>query len=122
MLRKKVRTLLLLLATVGISACASKTGVPGQGPPAREVCEGRRVLVVTNNTDVEMEIVESQLGSGGRTVIAIVGTGVREIPIRNDPEYSYSARQAGGRVTVAATSRSRVRDRAVTLSRECREG
>ena len=94
-----------------------------QDTPPREPCAGRMVLVIGNYSGVDMEIVESRRGSGGRTVIAIVGSGgVQEVTIRNDYEYDYSARPAGGRTTVAATSRYRVRDRAVTLTRECREG
>lgn len=118
-----VQTPLLLLTFVGVSACASRRVTSEQSTPSREPCAGRMVLVIGNNSGVEMEIVESRRGSGGRTVIAIVSSGgVREIPIRNDYEYDYSARAIGGRTTVAATSRYRVRDRAVTLTRVCEEG
>lgn len=79
-------------------------------------------MVVRNNTGGEVEIVESRRGSGARTVIAYVRAGVQEIPIRNDYEYAYSARAVGGSTTIATTNRSRVRDRAVELVRECREG
>ena len=122
MIETSLQRSLLLLAVLCASACASQSKVAEERTPIGQPCPERRVLVVGNNYGVEVEIVESRRGSGARTVIAYAGPGVQEIPIRNDHEYSYSARPVGGRTALAATSRPRVRDHAVTLARECREG
>ncbi len=113
---------LLLVAVLGASTCASQPKATEERTLGGQPCPERRVLVVRNNIGVDVEIVESRRGSGARTVIAYVGPGVQEVPIRNDYEYAYSARQVEGKTTLAATSRTRVRDHAVTLFRECQEG
>ena len=122
MLRKTGQLGLLFGAVLFASSCASQSKRLEEAPTTVEPCEGRLVLAVRNNTDVEMEIVESQRGSGGRVVIAVVGPGYSEVPIRKEPGFSYSARPVGGGATAAATSRPRVRDRAVTLNRVCKAG
>ena len=106
---------LLVAAPVLVFACAP---YPPNTPV--DVCGVRTVLVVRNQSGGDIEIVESRRGSGGRTVIAIVGPGTSEVRIHSEPEYVYSARHVGGRTIITATSRSRVRDHAVTMSRECR--
>jgi hypothetical protein len=54
-------------------------------------------------------------------VVAYAPPGVQEISIKNDYQYTYSARPVEGGITISSTSRSRVRDRGVSLTRECRE-
>ncbi len=118
--RNSFQNSLLIVVVLGSSACASQPKVAEEPAPVGQPCPERRVLVVRNNSGGEVEIVESRRGSGARTVVAYVRTGVQEISIRNDYEYAYSARAVGGRTTIATTNRTRVSDRAVELVRECR--
>lgn len=113
--------LILLLVFYGASACSSRPAPSSEGPRTGPPCPARRVLVVRNNLLVEVEIVESRTGSGSRMVIAYAPPGVQEFAIKNDYQYTYSARPVEGGTTITSTSRSRARDRAVSLSRECRE-
>lgn len=119
--RTLFQTAALLAAAVLFAACATAS------PSARQarsgvVCEeGRPVLVVRNDSGLTLQIVESRIGSGGRQVVAEVGSGRTEVNIRNDWSYGYSAEPSGGgQVLAGTTSRARVPDRAVSMERECR--
>ena len=110
----------LVAAIVFSSACASAGVQPGQAEQDDDCQNSNAVLVVRNETGGEVQIVESRIGSGGQTVVTTLGPGRHEVRIRNEPGYSYSAQRVGGGATLAATSRPRAGDRAVTLERECR--
>jgi len=113
--------LVLLLAGPLLTACASNKPLPESRGATYEPCDGVTVLVVVNRTDVEVEIVESRVGSGARTVIGTVSPGSREFVIRGEPGYTYSSRRLNRGPTISATSRSRVSEQnAVELRRECR--
>ncbi len=106
---------LVLAAAILAPACAKPSSNP---TPAARWCEGTPVLIVRNNSGGDVEIRESR--SGARVLIAIVGSGRREIGIRGENGYTYSSRRVGSSTVLSATSRPRVRD-TVTLERECRE-
>lgn len=110
----------LFAALVLSSACAS-AGMQAAEAEHDDYCENSNaMLIVRNQTSGEVQIVESRIGSGGMTVVTTLGPGRHEVRIRNEPGYSYSAQRVGGGATLAATSRPRAGDRAVTLERECR--
>jgi|GEM_PF-6699994 len=110
----------LLAAIVLSTACASSNVRGGQREWSAPCSTGDAVLIVRNDSGGEVEIVESRIGSGGRTAIAVVGSGRHELRIRNEPTYSYHAQRVGGGAVLAGTSRPRASDRDVVLERECR--
>jgi hypothetical protein len=117
-----LRTTPLLATLVLAAACASSRPQASAAALSGYVCDqGNPVLVVRNTSGREVEIVESRTGSGGRAVIAVVGSGRHEVRIRNETAYSYVAQEVGGGTVFSATSRPRVRERAVILEKECRE-
>lgn len=119
--RVLIQTTALLAAAVLTAACAASPAGTRQ-PRSGAVCEeGRPVLVVRNDSGLTLQVVESRIGSGGRQVVAEIGSGRTEVNIRNDWSYGYNAEPSGGGQTLAATtSRARVPERAVSMERECR--
>ncbi|HEX6911734.1 MAG TPA: hypothetical protein VF142_15130 [Longimicrobium sp.] len=118
--RIRVQAAPLLAALVLSSACASGGVQPGQAGHDDDCENSSAVLVVRNQSGGEVQIVETRIGSGGRTVVTTLGPGRHEVRIRNEPGYAYAAERVGGGATLAVTSRPRAGDRAVTLERECR--
>ena len=110
----------LLAVLVLSTACASSRLQGGEPDSAPDCAAGNAVLIVRNESGGDVEIVETRIGSGGRTAIAVVGTGRHEVRIRNESAYAYHAQRVGGGTVLAATSRPRMGEREVTLQRECR--
>lgn len=120
MLRALVKSALLLAATVISTACAS-AGVRAAQDDGQVPCaQGEPVIVVRNETGGDVEIVESRIGSGGRTTITVLSPGRHEVRVRNDYSYAYSAQRAGSGTVLAATSMSRQAAARVSIERECR--
>jgi hypothetical protein len=122
MIRTLFKAVPLLAAAVLTAACASAGG-PAAQSNGRVPCEqGDAVIVVRNQTNAVIQIVESRIGSGLRSVIGEVGPGRHELRVRNDYSYAYAAQRVDGRGGVlAVTSRPRrLAASAVRISRECR--
>jgi hypothetical protein len=116
-MRAMFGVLVLTVCASLLPGCAS-TPAPADVSAAAEPCDGRALLVVRNRAG-EVEIVETRRGSGARTVVAIVGSGFHELPIRAEPDYRYYARPIESRRVLARLDRDRV-DSAVSLERICR--
>ncbi|HEU0012945.1 MAG TPA: hypothetical protein VFQ45_04640 [Longimicrobium sp.] len=113
-LRHTLPLLTLTLAAACASASRTRTAYPAP-------CEsGTAVLMVRNDSGRDVEIVESRIGSGALTVVAVIPTGRHEVKVRNESGYSYSARAVGGGPIVASTNLRRTTNRFVTFERECR--
>jgi hypothetical protein len=120
MLRALFKASPLLAAAVLSNACAS-SGVRAADREGRVPCaQGDAVIVVRNETRADVEIVETRIGSGGRTSVAVLSPGRHEVRVRNDYSYSYSAQRVSGGAVLAATSMTRQAAAAVTIERECR--
>lgn len=121
------RTLLkatpLFAAAVLTAACASTGGQAAQLSGRTPCAEGEDVvLVVRNQTNAVVQIVESRMGSGLRSVIGEVAPGRHELRVRNNYSYAYAAQRVDGRGGVLAVT-SRPRGQAssdVRIDRECR--
>lgn len=77
-----------------VQACAStrtSDRTSGDAAAAAEACDGDTFLIV-RNPGHEVEIVEGRRRSSLSRVIAIVPTGIHELPIRSDPDFRYAAR------------------------------
>jgi hypothetical protein len=110
---------LIVCASI-VQACASTRTSgrnSGDAADAAEACNGDAFLIV-RNPGHEVEIVEGRRRSSLSRVIAIVPTGVHELPIRSDPDYGYYARPVEGRRVLGSTSR-RQGTRGVSLERKC---
>jgi hypothetical protein len=117
--RPLFRIVPLLAMAALTAACASSRPRPAAEPTSGIRCEtGRPVLVVRNDSGREVEIVESRIGSGGRTVIALVPSGRHEVAIRNEFGYGYVAQFAQTDQVVAGATLAH-RSREVTLERTC---
>jgi len=118
MTRALLRATPLLAAAALTAACA--TASRSRTEPVAVCDTGRAVLVVRNDSAREVEIVESRIGSGALVVVGLVPTGRQELPIRNEPGYSYHARVPGSRAVLASSSQRPFDSRSVTLERTCR--
>lgn len=103
---------LVVLLSLGCSASPSRLPQPA---PSLDCEEGTAVLVVSNGSGGDVEIVESVTGSAGWTVIAVVPSGRHELEIPAQTKSRYSYRRVGTR-TVLTGYRQR---RDVSLEREC---
>lgn len=120
MLPAIVKATPLLAAVVLSNACAA-AGARAAQPDGQVPCaQGVPVIVVRNETGGDVQIVESRIGSGGRTPITVLSPGRHEVRVRNDYDYAYAAQRVDGGAVLAATSMSRQAASAVTIERECR--
>ena len=122
MIRALFKAAPFFAAAVLAAACASAGGPAAQSSGRMPCAEGNAVIVVRNQTNAVVQIVESRIGSGLRSVIGEVGPGRHELRVRNDYSYAYAAQRVDGAGGVlAVTSRPRRRaSSAVRISRECR--
>lgn len=122
MLRARFEVSVLLAVAMVTAACASAGGPAAQSDGRVPCAQGDAVIVVRNQTNAVVQIVESRIGSGLRSVIGEVGPGRHELRVRNDYSYAYAAQRVDGAGGVlAATSRPRrLASSAVRINRECR--
>lgn len=122
MIRALFKATPLFAAAVLTAACASAGGPPAQSDGQVPCAQGDAVIVVRNQTNAVVQIVESRIGSGLRSIIGEVGPGRHELRVRNDYTYAYAAQRVDGRGGVlAVTSRPRrLASAAVRINRECR--
>lgn len=108
---------LLLLAPILAAGCSpTPTAEPA---PTATWSDGHPVLVVRNNTGMDVEIVESRRLSSSLRVIAEVGPGQhRQVSIRGETGYHYSARPVGSKTSINGETNGRTDQ--VLMTRECR--
>jgi hypothetical protein len=100
----------LALPLIALTGCASTKQPPQPPATAWTNCDGRTVLIVRNHTDYAVEIVRTEIGSRGRTVISIVNPGYRELEVQVGEGVGFSSRRVRGNTPVSAAARPRAQD------------